>query len=113
MLTACVYWRNAGMTTKAAENLKIVATTIIPIRMMNPSSTTQYPSSQRSTGSEQDFQECHGLSHASIVVKVFVFVKNIEKQAFDDMRQFLRLSFFELETCRALWRFYGYVRKKN
>ena len=78
MLTACEYWRNAGMTTKAAENLKIVATTIIPIRMMNPSSTTQYPSSQRSTGSKQDFQECHGLSHVSIVVGVSVYAKKIE-----------------------------------
>ncbi len=78
MLTACEYWRNAGMMTKAAENLKIVATTIIPIRMMNPSSMTQYPSSQRSTGTEQDFQECHGLSHVSIVVGVLVFAKKIE-----------------------------------
>ena len=50
MLTACLYFLNAGMMAKEAENLKTEVTAISAIRMMIHCAMTQYPSSQRSTG---------------------------------------------------------------
>jgi hypothetical protein len=49
------------MKAKMAENEKIRTTIVSWTRMRIPLSMTQYPLSQRSTDSEQDFQECQAL----------------------------------------------------